>query len=388
MVTKWKRFVAPFILALGCANVVVLATLWILIWGEELTGRRETTSPDAASPPAQLIQPASIQNITETPPVVGLVALQNLLPPPPLPREPTATSTRVVLDTPTLMSTPATRQPTAILTPIPTIKPQPEIKHVVIISIDGLRPDAMELAHTPILDTLRARGAYSPKAQTVWPSLTLPGHASMLSGMNPEKHGLYWNQPAPDWPGLNGLTLFDVAHAAGLTTAMVLGKEKMHYLVLPNSVDKLFGADVGDIEVKNQAVEFIQAGLPHILFIHFPDVDKVGHEFGWMSPHQLQTVTFVDGLIGEVVTTLENGGYLNNTLLMITADHGGQGTGHGGGSTSERTIPWLAVGPGVRPGIALTSPINVYDTAATAAYVLKLPIPDGWDGDSVLEIFQ
>lgn len=266
---------------------------------------------------------------------------------------------------------------------------QSEIKHVVIISIDGLRPDALDLADTPTLDNLRAKGAYYPKAQTIKPSRTLPSHASMLSGMSPEKHGILWGLPYIGWPGMNGPTLFNVVHDAGLSTAMVYGKEKLNYLVLPNSVDKLFGVDTHDPEIKEQAVEFIQAGLPNALFIHFPDVDRVGHDYGWMSPNQLHAVTFVDGLIGEIMAALESGDYPNNTLLIITADHGGHGKKHGDDSPIDRTIPWLAVGPGVPSGVLIRhTEINTYDTAATALYALNLPIPERWDGRPVLEIFQ
>ncbi|NIN35737.1 MAG: sulfatase-like hydrolase/transferase, partial [Gammaproteobacteria bacterium] len=147
-------------------------------------------------------------------------------------------------------------------------------------------------------------------------------------------------------------------------------------------------ADVHDTEIKDQALEYIEAGLPHVLFIHFPDTDRVGHDYGWMSPNQLHAITFVDGLIGEIVAVLESGGYLNSTLLILTADHGGQGTSHGDDSPLDRTIPWLAVGPGVPPGVILATNINTYDTAATALYALKLPIPEMWDGQPVLEIFQ
>jgi arylsulfatase A-like enzyme len=259
---------------------------------------------------------------------------------------------------------------------------------VVIISIDGLRPDALELADTPTLDLLKARGAYSPNAQTVSLSVTLPSHASMLSGMTMAKHGILWPMPYIGWPGMNGPTLCSVASDAGLSTAMVFGKEELNYLVLPNSVDKLFGAEVHDTEVKDRALEFIEAGLPNILFIHFPDTDRVGHDYGWMSSNQLYAINFTDGLIGDIVATLEDKGYLNNTLLIITADHGGHGNGHGDDSPLDRTIPWLAVGPSVRPGVILTSHINTYDTAATAAYALDLIIPEKWDGQPILEIFQ
>ena len=322
-----------------------------------------------------------------------------LLPEAALTPPPTATATRVVFYAATATKTPTpspTETPTATSLPptaaiaVPTEIPPtlPTIQHVVIISIDGLRPDALDLTDTPTLDQLRATGAYSPQAQTVSLSITLPSHASMLSGMLPEKHGILWGVPYIGWPGMSGPTLFSLAHDAGLSTAMVFGKEKLNYLVLPNSVDRLFGTDVGDTEIKEQAVKFIEAGLPNILFVHFADTDRVGHTFGWLSPNQLQSVTFVDGLIGDLVAALESGGYLNNTLLIMTADHGGPDHGHGDDTAEDRTIPWLAVGPGVRSGVILNSHINTYDTAATALYALTLPIPEQWDGRPILEIFN
>jgi arylsulfatase A-like enzyme len=243
-------------------------------------------------------------------------------------------------------------------------------------------------AEAPNINYLIARGAFSPNAQTVKISETLPSHASMLSGMVPEKHGILWGVPYMGWPGMNGPTLFSVAHEAGLSTAMVFGKQKMNYLVLPNSVDTCFCQDAHDPELKEQAVKIIQAGLPNVLFVHFPDTDRVGHAYGWGAPNQLYAVTFVDGLIGEIVAELEKGGYLSSTLLILTADHGGHGLRHGDDSPIDRTIPWLAVGPGIKSGVTLGSSINTYDTAATVLYALGLPLPENWDGKPVVEIFQ
>jgi arylsulfatase A-like enzyme len=128
--------------------------------------------------------------------------------------------------------------------------------------------------------------------------------------------------------------------------------------------------------------------MPDVLFIHFPDTDRVGHAHGWMSSNQLYAINFVDGLIGEIVAALESGGYLNSTLLIISADHGGHGFRHGDDSPEDRTIPWLAAGPGVPSGVTLTSQINTYDTAATVLYALDLPIPENWDGQPIVEIFD
>jgi predicted AlkP superfamily pyrophosphatase or phosphodiesterase len=261
------------------------------------------------------------------------------------------------------------------------------IEYVVIISIDGLRPDALELADTPVLDALRAAGAYSPKAQAVLPSVTLVNHASMLGGMSPEKHGVHWNVYDPDLGKVKGPTLFSVAHKAGLSTVMVVGKPRLEHLVLPNSVDDFFYAGFTDRQVANQALAVIQTGLPNILFIHLPDVDSAGHLTGWMSPGQLQTLALTDGLIGEIVAAVKAEGNLETTLLIITSDHGGSGFRHGRDWPEDTTVPWLAVGPGVPVGITLESDIVMYDTAATALYALGLPIPEEWDGQPILEIF-
>lgn len=360
------------ILALECAGVMAIATFWALTPSQGL----------ALSPPAALFAPTPF-----------------LLPEPTLPSEPTSTATRAViyLPTPTETATalPPTQAPTAIsppaVTPQPTATETPalaQIQHVVLISIDGLRPDALLAADAPNLDKLIAQGAYSPNAQTVKISETLPSHASMLTGVVPEKHGIQWGVPYIGWPGLSSPTLFSIAHQAGLSTAMVFGKQKLNYLVLPNSVDELFGADVHDSEVKDQAIKFIGTGLPNILFIHFPDVDRVGHSYGWMSSYQLEAIAFVDGLIGQIVAALDKGGYLNSTLLIVTADHGGHGLRHGDDSPIDRTIPWLAVGPGVPQGLTLTTHINTYDTAPTVLHALNLPIPADWDGKPILEIFS
>jgi hypothetical protein len=193
----------------------------------------------------------------------------------------TATSTSTPTQTPTRMPT-ATATPTRVPTAVQAAVPTPQtavrnIQHVVIISVDGLRPDALEVANTPTLDRLRAAGAYSSRAQAVVPSVTLVNHASMLGGMSPQKHGVTWNIHDPSLGKVNGPTLFSVAQQAGLSTAMVVGKPKLEHLVLPNSVNIYNYAGFTDRQVVNQALTVINAGLPDILFIHLPDVDTAGH---------------------------------------------------------------------------------------------------------------
>jgi predicted AlkP superfamily pyrophosphatase or phosphodiesterase len=264
---------------------------------------------------------------------------------------------------------------------------KPPGKHVVIISIDGLRPDALAQAEAPVLDSLIAQGSYSPNAKTVSLSITLVSHASMLSGLLPAKHGIEWGVPYIGWPGMNGPTIFSLAHAAGLSTAMVFGKDKLNYLVLTGSVDRLFGQNTHDTEIKEQAIKIIKEGLPNLLFIHFPDTDRVGHDYGWMSTNQLQSVAFVDGLIGEIIAAIDEGGYRDSTVFIITADHGGHNKTHGDDAPQDRTIPWLAVGPGIPAGVTLTTDINTMDTGRHRLRLLDVPVPDMLDGQPIMAVF-
>lgn len=315
------------------------------------------------------------------------------------PSQPTTTATLVIsayppthtpTSTPTFAPT-STREPPLEVTSPPApagASNAGAIEHVVLISIDGLRPDALDQADTPILDGLRARGAYHPAAQAVLPSVTLVNHASMLSGMSPEKHGIDWNEYDPEAGKVNGPTLFTVARDYGRTTAMVVGKPKLDHLVLPGSVDNYIYAGFLDTQVLNQALGVIEAGLPDILFIHLPDVDSAGHAAGWMSAVQLLTISQTDAIVGQLVTALAEHNYLDSTLLIITSDHGGIGIVHGGDSPEELHVPWLAVGPGVPAGVTLTDQIMMYDTAATILQALNMPIPSQWDGRPVQAIFN
>ncbi|MBN1991991.1 MAG: alkaline phosphatase family protein [Anaerolineae bacterium] len=390
------------ILVQGCA--LVPASPLSSTPGEATAVSSEAVEEVAHLNPDEVYQPVPVPEATAKPKRSKPMPPQSMLIPTPLtlpqatmPPEPTPTATRVIIDTPTFTPTPLPTAtglppdpppPAPIVEEIPTETPPPEpgIKYVVLISIDGLRPDALALAHTPTLDELIKQGAFTPTGQTIVQSFTLPSHASMLTGVVAEKHGLLDSLPYIGWPGLKVPTLFNIAHDAGLTTGMVFGKEKLNYLVWGDSVDNLYGTDGYDELVKEEAVKLIGQGLPNVLFIHFPDVDRAGHEIGWMSEHQLNTVVYVDKLIGEVVAELKNNGYWPNTLLIVTADHGGHGQRHGDDSPVDRTIPWLAVGPDVPKGITMGH-INIYDTTATVLYALDVPIPEYFDGRPVMEIF-
>lgn len=303
-----------------------------------------------------------------------------------LPAEPSPVSLPTWSDTVPVTLTPFQPATKTSLPPdVPTSTPDPRPARVLILSIDGFRPDAIEMAPMPILLELMDISAYTLEARTIDPSSTLPSHASMLTGVCPDKHGVTWNDYIPIFGYARGTDIFDLAHAAGLRTVMVVGKEKLRQITKPESTDVFeFINDRGTV-IASRVVELIPDGFD-LMFVHFPTPDWMGHEYGWLSAEQLSVLFRDDQALGSMLSALDESGLREDTLVIITADHGGHDTTHGTTLPEDTLIPWIAFGKGILPG-QLTTPVDTTDTAATAAWALGLPIPPEWDGLPVLEAF-
>jgi predicted AlkP superfamily pyrophosphatase or phosphodiesterase len=73
----------------------------------------------------------------------------------------------------------------------------PRAEHVFIISIDGGKPAVIAQSDMPVLKHLAEAGACTWAASTIYPSITLPSHTSMLTGVGPDKHHILWNSWKP-----------------------------------------------------------------------------------------------------------------------------------------------------------------------------------------------
>jgi len=251
---------------------------------------------------------------------------------------------------------------------------------VVIVSIDGLRADAVALAPADTIISLACRGAYSMDAQTILPSTTLPAHASMVSGYTAEQHGLLHDYMKADCY-IEVPTVFGLAEEAGLRAVIVVGKQKLVQLAPPGTCDEFLWISAGDAAVVDAAIGAIEDGFD-ILFVHLPEVDYAGHTSGWMSVEYLAQVRAADGEVARLVAALPAG-----TTVIVTADHGGHGTKHSEGTAEDRTIPWIIAGPGVRQGTEIGAEVSVMDTAATAAFALGFALEPDAVGRPVDEAF-
>jgi arylsulfatase A-like enzyme len=276
--------------------------------------------------------------------------------------------------------------PAATSTGTASPTPHPAAQRVVIISIDGLRADGLLRSNIPRISVLINGGASSFSAQTVLPSVTLPAHASMLSGRCVSKHGIIWDDYEPDKGYLLGPTVFSVAHDAGLRTVMVVGKEKLKTIARPGTVDTFRFVPGSDEEIVHAALQDAAGGFG-VLFVHLTFPDFIGHTQGWMSAAYLSIIGRDDTAVGALLDGLREGNLLEATLIILTSDHGGHGQSHGSALPDDMTIPWIIFGPGVFESLSLKVPILTVDTAATGVWALGLQVPAGWDGRPVVEAF-
>jgi arylsulfatase A-like enzyme len=207
----------------------------------------------------------------------------------------------------------------------------------------------------------------------------------MLTGSCPSEHGVWWNTYIPELGYAAGTDLFDLAHARGLRTVMVVGKEKLRQVTEPASTDVFEWVDEADPVIARRAAEVMRGGFS-VLFVHLRGPDEDGHASGWLSAEQLEGLRETDEAVRIVLEGLEAANMREGALIILTADHGGHGTTHGTDNPEDTTIPWIINGPGVVPG-RLAGAINTTDTAATAAWALELPHPVEWSGNPVLEAF-
>ena len=254
------------------------------------------------------------------------------------------------------------------------------IDHVVHISVDGLRPDAVIALgplHCPNFHRLMIEGAFTLNARSDCDyTNTLPNHTCQMTGravLGPEGHGVSFNSDTGDTTiaeahGSYVAGIFDVAHDNGLVTALSTGKDKFalydrswdavngapdftgedngrdkidHYMYLGNTTDLV-----------DSFLTLLDSSAPGFYFLHLRDPDTDGHAYGWKSPEYLDSVIRMDAAVGSVLDAVENDPALSGrTAMIITADHGGTGTSHSdAGDLFNYTIPFFTWGPDIPAG--------------------------------------
>lgn len=281
---------------------------------------------------------------------------------------------------------------------------EPLARHVVVIGVDGLSPQGIHLTDTPNIDQLVQQGSHTWQARAVMPTSSSSNWKSMISGAGPEQHGVTSNkwqldnftiEPTVRGPGGMFPTIFSVLRDQRPDSTIALFHDW-------KGLARLIETDLCDIVVNPPgdkhtseaafattaaATAYFETNQPTFTFIHLDHVDHAGHQDTWLSEPYLFAVREADQLLGQIIAAIEQAGVRENTFILLTADHGGLGTKHGGESMVELQIPWIAAGPRVKKNHQITHPVNTYDTAATLAKALGVTPPKEWIAKPVHSAF-
>lgn len=271
------------------------------------------------------------------------------------------------------------------------------VKHVILIGVDGMGADYLAKAsNIPVMTMMMQQGSFSMHARCTRPSSSAVNWAAMTMGANPSLTGYTeWNSKTPEIPsrvvGKYGIfpTIFELLREQKpkSTIGVIYSWPGIGYLFPKQVVNKDENTN-NDSLTAATAVRYIKSNQPNLLFLHFDNVDHAGHTIGWGTPAYFQAIQTMDAYIGQVIQAVKDAGIMKNTIILVTADHGGFEKSHGGNHIQEMEIPWIIYGKGVKQGQTLNQSIMTFDTAATIAYIFGLKQPQVWIGRPVQPAFH
>ena len=277
---------------------------------------------------------------------------------------------------------------------------------ILVITLDTTRADRIGAygygaAETPVLDALAREGARFDDATAAAP-ITGPSHAAMFTGLYPARHAVRDNVTTPLPP--DARTLAEALEARGFATAGFIGAFVLDrpygfaqgFTTFESGFARVESGAEANAErpaarVVGDAVRWVEAlpgDQPFFAWVHLYD-PHAPYDGGYDS--ELRNV---DREIGRLLTALRSRGAYDDTLIMVIADHG-EGLGDHGEDEhgvflydSVLRVPWIARGPGVKPGAVIDAQVRGVDLFPTALDAVGLPVPEGLDGRSAWPLLQ
>ena len=214
---------------------------------------------------------------------------------------------------------------------------------VILICIDGMRPDGFLSCGNPFIYKMMELGSYCLESHTVFPSSTLPCHMSMFHSVPPERHGILSNTYVPMVRPVSGL--FEQIRLMGGISDMYYGWEPLRDIGQPKSLMRsgyicARGEDDTDNKLTELALKRIREDQPDFIFLYQVETDeKGGHDHGWMSEEYMRRLSIA---IDNARRVIEKFG--DEYSVIITADHGGHDRAHGSTIPEDMTIPMFFIG--------------------------------------------
>ena len=251
---------------------------------------------------------------------------------------------------------------------------------VLLILVDGMRADSLE--NIPQAQRILQKSAYTLKATSVVPSVTLPCHISLFHSVDPARHGTTTNVYMPQVRPIKGLC--EVLKEHGKICASFYGWEELRDIARPGSLDYSYycsgrhiGREAMNNAIADEAIRHLNRGYTDFAFLYFGYTDWAGHAYGWMSDGYMQAMKNSWENIERVIDSLPD-----DFAVLITADHGGHDRTHGTEMPEDMLIPFIALKKNL--GTIQTENVNLKDIAPTIATLMDIAPDEEWEGRSLV----
>ena len=252
---------------------------------------------------------------------------------------------------------------------------------VLLISIDGMRPDGLLNCNHPFVKEFENKCAFTYKGSSVNPSITLPCHFSMTHSVHPQRHGIISNIYAPQVRPIKGL--FEKIKENGLTTAFFYGWEPLRDIALPGSLNygcyvNYNNCDFVDNILTNMCIDTLKENKPDFAFLYLVDTDETGHHYGWMTQQYLQKIYNAFDNVKKLYDLFKD-----DYHIIIMSDHGGHDRTHGTLLKEDMTIPFFFYGKEFKKQEIQTE-VSLIDIAPTIVKLLGIEPDCEWEGHSII----
>jgi predicted AlkP superfamily pyrophosphatase or phosphodiesterase len=270
------------------------------------------------------------------------------------------------------------------------------IPKVLVIGIDGVRPDVLAEVPTPSLDALVANGAFTDRARTVRPTVSGPAWSSLLLGVGPDKHGVVNNEftgkrygQYPDFltrietvrPELGTFAVADWKPLVSASDSLPTISDRIDVKHVLDGYEA--GWDEGDAASVDLAVEHLSRAHPDAMFVYLGAPDEVSHQTGSIGEEYREAIARADARVGRLVEAVRARPTFDDEdwLVLVSTDHGRRAEGgHGGDTPEEQTIFYVASGPSASRG-TLADTVRIVDVAVTALAHLGIDAEPAWQLD-------
>ena len=271
-----------------------------------------------------------------------------------------------------------------------------EVEHVFYIGMDGWGSYSVEQSDMQNIKKMMAEGAWTLEKRTVLPSHSATNWDAMFTGVGPEQHG-FWEccSQKPDLePAVkneDGIfpTVFTYLREKEPEAEIGCLHEWSGIKYLIDTLAFSYHAKVPQAELCEASRQYILEKKPRFAAFIYDDPDHVGHGIGHDTPELYKKLKELDLWIGQIVDAIDEAGILDQSVIVVTSDHGGINTGHGGITMEEMRTPLIIWGKGIKKGWCFDdTPTVQQDVAAVLADLLGVKLPDYCLGRSIDEIFE